>query len=94
MEKFSRSLDEQIRRAIADGQFDDLPGKGKPLKLSQNPYEDPSWSMAYQILKSGGYTLPWIETRQGIELDFEAALKSLGRSWGWRRSVSVQTDHA
>jgi len=30
IEKF---IDEQIRRAIEAGQFDDLPGRGKPLDL-------------------------------------------------------------
>ena len=87
MEEFSRSFDEQIRRAIAEGQFDDLPGKGKPLELSQNPHEDPAWGMAYRILKSSGHTLPWIETRQGIEKDLEAARKSLARTWKWRCSA-------
>jgi DnaJ family protein C protein 28 len=82
--EFSRSLDEQIRRAIEEGQFDDLPGKGKPLDLSQNPYEDPSWRMAFNMLRSSGYTLPWIETRKEIEADFEEVYNSLARSWAWR----------
>jgi DnaJ family protein C protein 28 len=82
--EFSRSLDEQIRRAIEEGQFDDLPGKGKPLDLSQNPHEDPSWRMAFNMLRSSGYTLPWIETRKEIEADFEEVNNSLARSWAWR----------
>ena len=28
-----RSIDEQIRKAMEEGQFDNLPGKGKPLPL-------------------------------------------------------------
>jgi len=86
MEKFSRSIDEQIRQAIEKGEFDNLPGKGKPLDLTQNPYEDPAWGMAYKMLKSSGHTLPWIETRQSIEMEYEAALKSLARTWNWRQS--------
>jgi DnaJ family protein C protein 28 len=84
MDKRSRSLDEQIRRAIEEGQFDDLPGKGKPLDLNQNPHEDPSWRMAFNMLRSSGHTLPWIETRKDIETAFEGVLKSLTRSWTWR----------
>jgi DnaJ family protein C protein 28 len=90
MDKFSRSLDEQIRRAIEDGEFDNLPGKGKPLDLIQNPHEDPGWRMAYQMLRSSGHTLPWIETRQEIETEYESAQKSLTRSWDWRRSALDQ----
>lgn len=86
MDKFSRSLDEQIRRAIEEGKFDNLPGKGKPLDLNQNPHEDPAWRMAFNMLRSSGYTLPWIETRQEIETEFETAQQNLARSWDWRKS--------
>jgi len=30
---FQTNVDEQIREAIARGEFDNLPGKGKPLDL-------------------------------------------------------------
>ena len=81
MSDHSRSIDEQIRKAIADGEFDNLPGKGKPLDLQENPYEDPAWRMAFRMLRSSGYSLPWIETRQAIERDFENACEALARTW-------------
>ena len=84
MSNVPRNIDEQIRQAVQRGEFDNLPGKGKPLDLSHNPHEDPSWRTTYRILKENGYTLPWIETRRAIELDFETNLKSLQRSWEWR----------
>lgn len=87
MADIPRSIDEQIRQAIQRGEFDNLPGKGKPLDLSENPHEDPGWRLVNRILKENGYTLPWIETRQNIELDFERALKALQQSWGWRRNA-------
>lgn len=84
MSSVPRNIDEQIRQAMQQGAFDNLPGKGKPLNLSQNPYEDPGWRTTYRILKENGYTLPWIESRRAIEIDFENDLKSLRRSWEWR----------
>ena len=87
MEKSSRSIDEQIRQAMERGEFDNLPGKGQPLNLPQNPYEDPAWGMAYQILKSSGHTLPWIETCQEIEKDIEEARQVLVRAWQSRQSA-------
>ena len=90
MNKLGRSLDEQIRRAMKDGTFDDLPGKGKPLSLEGNPHEDPAWRLAYRMLRSGGHTLPWIEKRQEIEADFEDAKKKLRRSWAWRGSEGAK----
>jgi len=87
-----RSLDEQIRQAIQRGEFDNLPGRGKPLDLSENPHEDPGWRMAYRMLKESGYTLPWIETRRNIELDYEKAIKSLQQSWDWRKDATGRRD--
>jgi DnaJ family protein C protein 28 len=81
-------MDEQIRQAMQRGDFDNLPGKGKPLNLNENPHADPDWRIAYRILKENGFTLPWIETRRGIELDFENCIKSLQQSWDWRKKAT------
>lgn len=77
------SIDEIIQRAIEEGKFDDLPGKGEPLHLDENPYLDPAWRAAYHLLKSSGYTLPWIETLREIESDLESARLNLARTWTW-----------
>lgn len=78
--------EDQIRKAMEAGQFDDLPGKGKPLNLDTNPFEDQSWRMANHVLRNAGFTLPWIEARQEIERELEAARLSLRRAWEWRQA--------
>lgn len=83
-------VERNIRQAIEKGHFEDLPGKGKPLKLDQNPYEDPEWRLAYRVLRNGGFTLPWIEARHDIEGELEAARLSLGASWS-RKKNAIQT---
>jgi DnaJ family protein C protein 28 len=75
------SIEDHIRQAIAEGKFDNLSGKGKPLKLEDDPFIDPQWQAAYRMLKSGGYSLPWIETRQEIEAGLSEARLTLGRAW-------------
>lgn len=82
-----KSIDEIIRRAMEEGQFDNLPGKGKPLQLDENPYEDAEWRAAYRILKSSGFTLPWIETLREIEATLESARSRLRRSWVWQNGA-------
>lgn len=82
--------EEQIRRAIENGEFDDLPGKGKPLHLEENPFEDPDWHLANKVLRDGGFTLPWIEKRKDIEERLAAALAVLGQAW-LRRNNDLQT---
>ncbi len=84
------NVEEQIQRAIADGQFDDLPGKGKPLRLDDNPYEDPEWALAHHMLRSSGYSLPWIEARNEIQASIEEARLTLRRSWEWRAQAGAE----
>ncbi len=81
--------EEQIRRAIEDGEFDNLPGKGKPLHLDENPFEDPEWHLANKVLLDGGFTLPWIEKRKDIEVRLAAARAALGQAW-LRRSNALR----
>jgi DnaJ homolog subfamily C member 28 len=91
--------DDQIRRAMEEGQFEDLPGKGRPLKLDENPYEDAEWRLAHHMLQESGYSLPWIEKRKEIESGLEAARQDLARAWqrrqeggsaaGWERAQSA-----
>jgi Domain of unknown function (DUF1992) len=75
------NIDELIRKAIEEGKFSNLQGEGKPLRLEENPWEDPDWRMAYHVLQSNGFTLPWIEQRQAIERDLEAARRLLAQAW-------------
>jgi DnaJ family protein C protein 28 len=74
-------IEEHIRRAMEEGKFDDLPGKGKPLRLDQDPHEDPEWRTAYRILRNSGFTLPWIEARREIEVALDDARGNLARAW-------------
>jgi DnaJ family protein C protein 28 len=84
------NIEEHLRRAMAEGKFDDLPGKGKPLNLREdNPHADPEWELAFRILKEGGYSLPWIETIREIERELENARQDLQRAWEWYQARST-----
>lgn len=79
-------IEEQIRRAIEEGQFDNLPGKGRPLKLEDNPHENPEWRLTYVMLKNSGFSLPWLEERREIEEAVEKAHADLQRAWNKLKS--------
>lgn len=83
-------VEEQIRRAIQEGKFGDLPGKGKPLHLEDNPHINPEWRLAYHLLHSSGYSLPWIAQRNEIIQAYEAICDKLRRVWVWRNSSDAQ----
>jgi DnaJ homolog subfamily C member 28 len=82
-------IEDLIQRAIREGKFNDLPGKGKPLRLDDNPHADPEWQLAYHLLKENGFTLPWLELRQQLESEIETARQSLRRAWELRQSASA-----
>ena len=49
---FQRNADEKIKEAIARGEFENLPGKGKPLHLDACFATPEHLRMGYSILKS------------------------------------------
>lgn len=80
-----RSIEEIIQQAMREGAFDNLPGKGKPLDLEDNPHLDPEWQLAYHLLKQNGFGPQFIEQRQAIELELATAREALARTWVWRQ---------
>ena len=82
--------EDQIRRAMEEGQFDNLPGKGKPLRLDENPFEDPEWRLAHHVLRNSSFTLPWIEARRDLEAAILSARQTLRRSWAWRQAALAE----
>jgi len=81
MSLFGKIADEFIKRAMQDGAFDNLAGKGQPLKLDENPHEPAEWRTAYSMLRSNGYSLPWLELRKEIEEAIERARSAARSAW-------------
>ena len=88
MENWQKSIDQQIEEAQRSGKFDNLPGKGKPLKLNENPFQDPALDAAYTLLKDNDFTLPWIAEGREIDEALEKTRTALTRSWAlYQREV-------
>ena len=62
--QWESAIDKQIREAEERGDFDHLPGKGKPLRVET---WDDDWGLAFHVLKQAGETLPWIALGRDIE---------------------------
>lgn len=67
MSDFGRIAEEKIRKAMEAGEFDQLAGKGKPLRLEENPFEPEGMGSVYRLLKQNDYALPWME--EGLEIE-------------------------
>ena len=86
------AVDKIISQAIEDGQFENLPGEGRPLPVEISPTGDPSLASAYRLLQQHGFSLPWIEAGKRIEADLAGAKTRLEqlRSWILRQAVPLE----
>ncbi len=66
MECFGKLVEERIRRAQEEGVFDDLPGKGKPLKLDDDACIPEDLRQAYKVLKNSNCLPVELELRKEI----------------------------
>lgn len=78
-------IDQQIREAQERGDFDNLPGAGKPLDLVANPFAQ-DHELAFKILKDSGYAPEWIELDKAIRTRLARASAALIHSWERRTS--------
>lgn len=65
LEGWDTWIDRAIRAAQQRGDFDDLPGAGKPLQIYSNPLA-PEWDAASGLLKDAGVAPFWVELDKEI----------------------------
>ena len=81
IENFDDWVHGQIEKAIARGEFDNLPLKGKPIKIESNPYQ-PELDLAFSRLKNAGMAPAWIELDREIRTMQETLAKWLDATAG------------
>jgi DnaJ family protein C protein 28 len=89
MSDWESSIEKQIRKAMEEGAFDNLPGKGKPLDLSENPFEDPDLRTVHRLLRNAGFAPAFIEERKDIEATLARARTTLARAWNLHQQASL-----
>jgi hypothetical protein len=63
---YQKIAEERIRQAQAQGEFDRLPGMGKPLVLEDDSREPEDLRLAYRILKNADCLPPELQLRKEI----------------------------
>lgn len=81
-------IDEQIRKAQERGDFDNLPGKGRPVDLTPNPYAQDR-ELAFKVLKDAGYAPDWIELDKAIRGRLNRVRSDLVAGWA-RYTARIQ----
>jgi hypothetical protein len=66
MDFFERIAENRILEALKSGLFDDLQGKGLPLKLEDDSNVPPELRMAYKIMKMADCLPPELELRKEV----------------------------
>jgi hypothetical protein len=79
MDKWEFIAERKIQEAMAEGGFENLRGKGLPLDLEENPYEDPSLRMAHRLLRNNGFAPAWLEEAKDLERAIDEARRELAR---------------
>lgn len=84
--------DRQIRAAQEAGEFDNLPGMGKPIPNLDRPWDITNW--AADLLKREKLSVlpPALELRRHVERELEEIMQ-LGAEVGVRKRVAELNDH-
>jgi len=86
MQGFEAIVEQRIAEASRRGDFDDLPGAGRPLDLDDDRLIPEELRIAYRILKNAGYVPPEVQLMQDIaELE-----RLVHASEGVQRSVALR----
>jgi len=72
MDVWNLVAERKIREAMEEGAFEGLEGRGRPLDLRENPFEDPSERMAHRLLKNNGFAPEWILEAREIDAELRA----------------------
>jgi len=84
---WERAIDRAIRESQARGDFDDLPGKGKPIDLGEEAGD--GW-LAAHLLRSQGFAPAWIEDDRAIAAERAALEALLDRHAAWAREHGIR----
>lgn len=63
---FDQLVEQRIAEAESRGEFDDLPGRGRPLQLDDDSMVPEELRAGYRLLKNAGYLPPELQLRRDI----------------------------
>lgn len=67
MDKFQNLIEQKIEESIARGEFNNLPGAGKPIELDDDSGVPDELKVSYRMLKNSGFRPAEVELKMEIE---------------------------
>ena len=74
-------VEDVIREAMERGDFENLPGKGKPLNLTHDPLVDTITSIVNRILRENDLPHPLLDARRSLAAEADQCRADLKRAW-------------
>jgi len=72
-------IDDRIAEAVERGDFDNLPGTGKPLNLANDRLVPDAFRLAHRIMRDNDVLPAWIELQKEIDTRLESMRKAIKR---------------
>lgn len=66
MDEWSNLVSRRIEEAMRRGEFDNLPGQGKPQRIQREPFVPEEQQMAFRLLQNNDLTPDWISERKEV----------------------------
>jgi Domain of unknown function (DUF1992) len=79
-------VERQIREAMEDGAFDELPYHGEPLPVDDDAAAG-EWALGFRVLRNAGVAPPWIEADKEVRALLADRDMLLTRAVGARESA-------
>lgn len=73
------SIDEHIQDALRKGQFENLPGTGKPLKLDNDAHVPEAMRMANKLMRDNDLLPEWVAQSKDLDAEREKLLANTRR---------------
>ncbi|KAI3989374.1 hypothetical protein MKX01_026413 [Papaver californicum] len=82
-------VEQRIYQSMEEGKFENLPGKGKPLKFVTNPHADPAEDTLFRILNQNGFAPEWVELNKEIRSNLAQWRLSLRKAYASRLNGDI-----
>lgn len=66
MDEWNNLISQRIEEAMRRGDFDNLPGRGKPQRIQREPFVPEDQQMAFKLLQNNDLTPDWIAERKEL----------------------------
>ena len=83
LDEWRELVDDRIGEAMQRGEFENLPGKGKPQDLSRNPFQPADQEMAHKLLQDNDLAPAWMADRNALLAEIQAWREEVRKEWTW-----------